>query len=323
MISILMAAYNGEKYITRQIESILSQTCRDFKLYIRDDRSTDNTLKIIQDYADKNPGIIFIKQNNENTGGTKKNFLDMMIDIKDDYIMLCDQDDIWLPDKIEKSLKLIREMEREHGSSTPVLVHTDLTVVNNNLDVISSSYKKMSGKNFNKTSLNHVVALNNIAGCTAMYNRALADFFQDVPDFFVMHDWWLSLTAAVYGKIASLKESTILYRQHEGNEKGAKKVLSPGYVFYVLTNLKTMAGLIDDSYAQAGSFVDLHREKLSEEQLKLLAAYASIPGLSRVKRLQTVFKYKTFMHGTARKVMQVIFLLVNRKNNGEQGTGNR
>ena len=309
MISILMAAYNGEKYISRQIESLLEQTYREFKIYIRDDRSSDNTYKILKEYAEKYPGFIFVEQNEENTGGTKKNFLGMMIDHKNDYVMLCDQDDVWKPDKIEKSLKLIQEMEKEYGSSVPVLVHTDLTVVNNDLDVISSSYAKMSNKDFCKTSLNYVVALNNVGGCTAIYNRALADLFTAVPESLIMHDWWLSLTAAVYGKIVALKESTILYRQHAGNEKGAKKVLSPSYIYYVLTNLKAMKNLVNESYTQANSFIHLFHARLSEENLELLTAYASIPHLSRKKRLQTVFKYKTFMHGTARKIMQIAFLL--------------
>jgi len=313
MISILMAAYNGEKHISRQIESLLEQTYRDFKLYIRDDRSTDNTFTIIKEYAEKYPGIFFIEQNEVNTGGTKKNFLGMMIDHKNDYLMLCDQDDVWKPDKIETSLKLIKEVEKEHGSSTPVLVHTDLTVVNDDLGVISSSYAKMSNKDFNKTSLNYVVALNNVGGCTAIYNRALADLLTAVPESFVMHDWWLSLTAAVYGKIGSLGESTILYRQHAGNEKGAKKVLSPGYIYYVLTNLKTMKNLVNESYTQANSFIHMNRDRLSEENLELLTAYASIPHLSRLKKLHTVFKYKTFMHGTARKIMQIAFLLGKRE----------
>jgi len=308
-----MASYNGEKYISKQIDSLLAQTFRDFRLYIHDDSSTDDTLQIIKKYAEKYPDKIFVKQNDENTGGSKYNNLNMMIEYKDDYILLCDQDDIWLPDKIEKSFIKIKEMEKEYGSSTPVLVHTDLTVVNDDLDVISSSYEKMSHKDFEKTRLNYVAALNNAAGCTMIYNRALAELIFAVPASFVMHDWWLTLTAVVYGKMAALKEPTVFYRQHEGNVKGAKKVLSPGYIFYVLTHLKTMSDLINDSYTQADSFVRLHHDKMTKENLELLTAYASIPTLSRLKRIWTVFKYKTFMHGAARKVMQILFLLGNKR----------
>ena len=312
MISVLLAAYNGEKYITGLIESLLSQTFQEFKLYVRDDKSTDGTYSIAAKYAADNSGRIFAQQNEENSGGAKNNFIQMITEYKDDYIMLCDQDDIWLPDKIEKSLSRIKELEKEHGADTPLFVYTDLKVVNDDLDVISSSYEKMANKDFGKNSLCTAVAMNNAAGCTIMYNRALGELIQAVPDFLVMHDWWLYLTAAVFGRIGVVGEPLALHRQHGDNSSGAKKVLSPRYIFYVLTHLKTMAGMINDTYKQAGSFFELFGDKLTEEQSELIKAYASIPGLTRFKRLCTVVKYKTFMHGTARKTAQIMFLLGRR-----------
>ena len=309
MISILLATYNGERYIAEQIESLLVQSFQDFKLYICDDRSTDNTFSIISNYAAKNPGKIFVSQNEENAGGAKYNFLEMMATHKDDYVMLCDQDDVWMPDKIEKSLAKIKELEVEFGSSVPMLVHTDLSVVDNDLNVISPSYEKMSNKDFSITSLNFVVTMNNVAGCTAIYNRALADLIQATPDFIVMHDWWLSLLAAAFGKIGVVSEPAVLYRQHGDNDRGAKRVLSFKYIFFVLTHLKKMAAMIDDSYKQAGSFLKLYCDKLSKEKSELICAYASIPDLSRAAKLRTVMKYKTFMYGFSRKAAQIVILL--------------
>ena len=322
MISILLATYNGEKYIAGLIESLLSQTIRDFKLYIRDDKSTDETYSIIAGYAEKYPEKIFVSQNEENVGGAKNNFMEMMIDHKDDYVMLCDQDDVWLPDKIEKSLNKIREIEQnivhEHGSATPVMVHTDLVVVKENLNVISSSYEQMSNKDFEKTSLNFVVTMNNAAGCTIIYNRALADLIRAEPEFIVMHDWWVSLIASAFGRIGAIHIPLVMYRQHEDNESGAKKVLSFKYIFYVLKNLKKMSSMIDDSYKQAGAFLKMysapeHGDELSAEKQKLLKAYSSIPYCSRIKRFQTVKKYKTYMHGFARKAAQRMILLIEKK----------
>jgi len=319
MISILLATYNGEQYIAGLIESLLSQTFRDYKLYIRDDKSTDGTYPIITGYAAENPDKIFVSQNEENVGGAKNNFIKMMIDHKDDYIMLCDQDDIWLPDKIEKSLSKIKGIEQEGGLTTPIMVHTDLTVVDEDLTVISASYKKMSNKDFEQKSLNFAVTMNNAAGCTIIYNRALADLIQAEPEFIVMHDWWVFLIASAFGKIGVINEPTILHRQHKDNESGAKKVLSLRYVYFVLTHLKKMSSMINDSYRQAGIFLEIYKDKLTAEKLELLSAYASIPGLSRIKKLRTVMKYKTFMNGFARKVAQVMILIGSR----EQGTGSR
>ncbi|MCL2627449.1 MAG: glycosyltransferase family 2 protein [Oscillospiraceae bacterium] len=313
MISVLLAAYNGELYIKEQINSLLSQTVSDFKLYVRDDISTDNTYTIIKEYSQKHPDMIVAEQSKKNTGGAEYNFINMMIEHKDDYVMLCDQDDVWLPDKIEKSLKKIKEMEEEYGADTPLLVHTDLKVVSNDLNVISSSYQKMASKDFNKNSLNYALALSNVGGSTVIYNRTLANLIQAVPDFIVMHDWWLALIAAAFGKIGVVNEATVLYRQHEGNDKGAKRVLSPVYIFYVLTHLKKMAAMIDDSYKQAGAFLRLYEDKLPKDKYEMIQAYASIPRLSRIKRLKTVMKYKAFMHGFARKTAQIMILFTSPK----------
>ena len=315
MISILLATYNGETYITEQIESIMSQTHQDFTLYIHDDKSTDNTYKIISEYAKKFPGKIIASQNEINTGGTKFNFLQMMIHYKDDYVMLCDQDDIWLPDKIAKSLALIKDMEKEYGTTTPILVYTNLTVVKNNLDVIAYSYEKLANKNFNKNSLNFAVAMNNAPGCSSMYNRALSDLIQAIKplqakaEYIVMHDWWLYLTAAAFGKVNAIHYPTVLYRQHNENESGAKRVLSLKYIYYVLTHLKKMASMINDSYKQSEVFLRIYEDKLTKENAELIGAYASIVSLPRFKRLKTIKKYKTYMNGFARRAVQIIILI--------------
>jgi len=188
VISILLASYNGENYIAEQIESLLAQTEKDFKLFIRDDKSTDETFSIAQGYERKYPGKIFAMQNSENTGGAKRNFIKMMIEHKDEYVMLCDQDDVWLPDKIEKSLEKIREMEEYYGTSMPILVHTDLKVVDEGLNVISHSYEAMANTSFKNNALRNLLTMNIAAGCTALYNRALADIIQAEPSYFVIHD---------------------------------------------------------------------------------------------------------------------------------------
>ena len=103
MVSILLASYNGAPYIAAQIDSILQQTFRDFMLYIRDDCSNDGTWEIVQAYAAKEPDRIVALQNEENSGSAKHNFFKMMQEHQDNYVMLCDQDDVWHPDKIEKN----------------------------------------------------------------------------------------------------------------------------------------------------------------------------------------------------------------------------
>ena len=307
MISILMAAYNCEKYIAEQIESILAQTEKNIKLYIYDDKSTDSTFQIITAYANKHPDKIEASQNKENTGGAKHNFMKMMISHKDDYIMLSDHDDIWLPEKIQKSLEKIKEIEQEYGTQTPALVHTNLKVVDEDLREISPSYEGMTNRDYEKKALKNMITMNNAAGCTTIYNRALADLITTEPEYMVIHDWWLALMAAAFGKIGVIHEPTILYRQHGGNDIGAKKVLSPRYIRYCLTHIDEISKKIADSYKQAGSFLKQFNETLTEDQREMLKAYASIPGLPRIRRMATIVKHKTYLHGLSRKA--VLFML--------------
>ena len=312
MISILLATYNGGEYLGKLIESLLAQTVRDFRLYIRDDKSADGTFSTITEYAAKYPGVVFAEQNKENSGGAHYNFIKMMIGCKDDYVMLCDQDDVWLSDKIEKSLRKIKETEQIYGVSTPVLIHTDLTVTDENLNIISPSYRKMSNKGFKFNALNNLLTMNIPTGCTIMYNRALADLITAEPGYMVIHDWWLSLTDTAFGKVAAIDEPTVLYRQHSANSMGAKRVRSPGYVRYILTHLDVMAEKINSSYKQAASFLEMYGDKLTEEQKELVIAHASMSGRTKAGKLRTMLKYNTFLYGAARKIGQVIVLLCSR-----------
>ena len=312
MIYILLASYNGEKYIREQIHSLLNQTVQDFKLFISDDKSTDSTYYILQNYEQQYPDKIFVSQNKVNTGSAKYNFIKMMIEHKSDYIMLCDQDDVWLSDKIEKSINKIKEMEQLYGADTPILVHSDLRVVDENLNIISESFMKLSKIDYKKKSLNSLMVQNIITGCTAIYNRALADLIVSEPEYMMMHDWWLALVAGAFGQIGTIYESSIVYRQHIQNSVGAKNELSFSNIFSRLINYKRIVNSLNSTYKQTKSFLALYNDKFSKEQQNLLSAYASILNQSKIKRLQILFKYKIFMPKLIRKIAQILIVLTER-----------
>ena len=310
MISILLPTYNGERFISKQIDSILAQSFQDFRLYILDDGSTDTTFSIVKEYARRNPGVIFAEQNEVNSGGAQSNFIRLMMRIKDDYVMLCDQDDVWMDDKIELSLEKAEEMERAYGYTTPILVHTDLTVVDEELKIISESYKSMANLDYRFNRLNNLITMNVPTGCTIMYNRALADLITVEPDFMVMHDWWVSLIAAAFGEIGCVNTQTVLYRQHGGQVVGAKNVLSIKYIRYVLSHISVMADKLNNSYRQARSFLKIYSEDLTGVQLELFSAHSSMPRYSKLGKIITMIRYNTFLCGVARKVGQIIVILL-------------
>ena len=308
MISILMASYNGERYIAGQIESLLDQTEQGFKLFIQDDKSTDKTYKIIKEYAEKKPAKIFVKQNSANSGGSQHNFMKMMIEHKDDYVMLCDQDDIWLSDKIEVTLKMMRDMESEYGAQTPLLVHTDLKVVDKRLGTISPSYRTAMNADYEKKRLANQVIQNTLTGCTVMYNRALAELINDTPPYMVMHDWWLMLIASAFGKIGSVYEQTILYRQHDKNDIGAKDVRTMSYKINRMLNSAEVKEAISGTYLQAQSLLEVFGDRLTAEQKELLTAYSDIPNHCKLMRIAKIFRLCTFKNGLSRKVAHIIFI---------------
>lgn len=232
-IAICMATYNGRKYIDEQLLSILRQSYQDWVLYIHDDNSTDDTLDIIKSYVSRYPDKIILFDDNRKTGGASQNFSYLLKKVgkHHPYTMFCDQDDVWLDDKIEVTLHTMIYQERLNPG-IPLLVHTDLTVVNESLETISPSmfdYQKLSAKN--AEDINILVLENVITGCTVMMNRTLSNLVNYIPEEAVMHDWWIGLMCLnKKGKIIFLNRATLLYRQHAQNTVGSKKI---NFLYYM------------------------------------------------------------------------------------------
>ena len=309
MISILMATYNGQAFIAEQIESILNQSCQSYVLYINDDASTDDTFDIVKRFAAEFPDKIIATKNSVNSGNAKHNFIDMMIRIKDDYVMLCDQDDIWLPDKIRITFDRIQELESEFGTDAPILVHTDLRVVSQDIDcIISLSFREAMNSDFSRTKLRDQIVQNTLTGCTVMYNRSMASLIIKKPNFMVMHDWWLMLIASAFGRIDSLNKQTVLYRQHDKNSIGAYDTRTLSYKLNKLRRYEDIKRALAETYLQSQSLLDMYRDKLDAEQVKLLETYCQIPDMPKFKRWQTIWQLGTFKNGLSRKIAQFIFI---------------
>jgi glycosyltransferase involved in cell wall biosynthesis len=221
-IAIIMATYNGEKFIIDQINSILTQTYTNWELYIFDDMSTDNTCKIIQSFC-INDIRIKLYQNNYNFGATH-NFLQALNFVnsfnKFEYYMFCDQDDIWLPNKIEL---LYKKIIKEGKNSKILLVHSDLSLVDETgNNVIAKSFRKYAHlKHIENYVFERLLAQPFVFGCTTIFNKTLVEQLYPIPKNIYAHDSWLSLIAASLGKILYIQETTINYRQHSSNLSGS------------------------------------------------------------------------------------------------------
>jgi rhamnosyltransferase len=224
-IAILLSTYNGEKYLGELLESLLSQTFSNFTVYIRDDGSTDSTLKIIAEYVNKDRRIYFL--DDKQHFGPTKTFLYLLKEIDSDYYMFCDQDDVWLEDKVAVTYQKMQEQEAK-GSSKPILIYTDLVVVDGELNQLAPSYFDYAHRNFDlPTSFDYVCVYNNISACTMMINKeaqkAVDISLPDVPKKFY-HDWLIAVfVSRAGGDIVPVKKSTILFRRHGDNETCVKQ----------------------------------------------------------------------------------------------------
>jgi len=221
-VAILLATYNGGKYIRNQIDSIVNQTFREWTLYIQDDGSSDDTVAIIREYGEKYASIIPIDRGFTRMG-PQINFMSLLSIVESEYYLFCDQDDMWLPDKIELSLAEMQRVEAVNPG-LPVLVHTDYQVVDEQLQVLIPSY--WNPRRISPEKLEHkikslvtpgILAIYSIAaGCTMMFNRGVKEIsfpFSTIR----MHDSWIAMQTAEQGIISQVFQPTMLYRQHASN----------------------------------------------------------------------------------------------------------
>lgn len=308
MIDILLAVYNGERYLAEQLDSILAQTVADWRLLAQDDGSTDQSFAILQSYAARYPGKILARQNRPGSGSAQNNFYSLLRQSSAPYVMACDQDDVWLPDKIERTLACMQRLEREHGPETPLLVHTDLTVVDENLQPVHPSLMRLQDLDPRRCHFAQLLVQNIVTGCTMMVNRPLLGYLQELPRQSIMHDWWLALLAAAFGQIGFLPEPTILYRQHGANQVGAKDVRSLSYNWRRFRDRLQAKGALRDTYLQAAEFCRLYGGRLPPRQREVALAYSTIARQHKLRRIQILLQYRLLKNNPVRQLAQLLFV---------------
>ena len=282
-IHILLSTYNGEQFLAEQIQSIQQQTVQDWKLLIRDDGSTDRTREIIRGFVARDSRIHWINENESKNLGVIKSFHNLAQFEEADVYFFSDQDDVWLPQKLELSLA----EARKYPAEMPLLVYMDLTVVNQDLEVLSSSMIRSQSGHAN-TELVQELTENTVTGGVAMVNHALIQLWNQTEDI-LMHDWYLALLATAFGKLVYIDQPGELYRQHEHNVLGArtwskriKKWLRPSLLFRMYWDL------IKKSQQQAAFLLDM---PLSAEKRELVAAYVTILDQPMHERWQILRQY--------------------------------
>lgn len=296
-IDILLATCNGAPFLEELLDSILAQTHGNWRLIIRDDGSTDNTPRIIGKYLANYPDKVSLLRDKGETLGPCGNFARLLQHSTADYTMFCDQDDVWLPEKIGLTFEKMRKLEFAHGKESPLLVHTDLRVVDSTLQLISDSLWRYQTTNPDATSLNRLLVQNVATGCTVMINRALRELALPIPEEARMHDWWLALVAAVFGHIGHLSQPTILYRQHGRNDSGAAPMGAIAAMGKLLMPGTRVQRTEFDRHLQrqAAAFLQRYGDRLSTLDRDLLDIYSRLHEqgffMERYYRLKYGFLY--------------------------------
>ncbi len=357
MVTVLLCTYNGEAYIRAQIQSILDQTVQDLQLVVSDDGSTDGTLAIVEEMAAAHPGRITILRQNPPTGSAQRHFLKLLVEraydvpktgialkaklteksvkqatdaatvdetrMRADYIMLSDQDDVWLPEKVEKTLFRMQALEAgcraEGEANASILVHCDSRIVDRELREIAPSFVAYQKMTPSRCHLHQLLVQNNVVGGALMMNRALASRITELPEHCVMHDQWIALIASAFGHIDFLPESLYLYRQHGDNVLGAGK---GSRIMEVLGRFgigrkdgKTKAemdahsqSVYREMFLQAACFRRTFDATLSGRQKKLLEQFMSIPKRNRIGKIYTILRYGFTYNLFHRTVGECLFI---------------
>ena len=266
MVDILLAAYCSERFLAEQIESILAQDDPEWRLLIRDGGSGDSTVNIIQQYVRKDPRIVFLGSERANA---VRNFSVLLANSSSEYAMFADHDDFWFPDKISRSLKLMREAEAEFSSSCPILIHTESMVADEHLNPLGETFSKRQNLDPAKNTPNRLLLQNTATGNTMLLNRALCKLASPVPDDAVMHDHWCMLTASVFGKIRWDDEPTMLYRQHGDNIFGAPKVAASYYLNQIRRGHRALQDRFYANIRQGKAFFERFKKKLPPEYFEM------------------------------------------------------
>ncbi len=305
-IDILMAVYNGERHLAAQLDSVIAQTVSNWRLRIRDDGSSDGSRAIIERYRRRRDIVMDVVTDSAGRMGAKSGFARLLDGSSARYVMCCDQDDIWIPEKIEKTLCEMHALEEKYGSDTPILVHTDVCIVDSALRPLNPSYWKSHHLNVEGgAKLNRLLTQNVAIGCTTMLNDALREQAAPIPEGAVMHDWWLALVAAVTGVVGRVDEPTVRYRQHGRNQMGTDSVGWRSMV-HRLGRGSQVKTLMHRQQLQAQALGERFGQRLDPGMLRCLEVFAHLNRYGFFRRRFYRLRYGFWYGGFLRNLFRLI-----------------
>lgn len=297
-VDILLATYNGEKYVESQILSIIAQQYKEWILFVHDDGSEDRTVDIIKKMAHNDKRIVLI-EDKVRCCGAALNFLYLLKYSTSRYIMFCDQDDIWFDNKIAKMIEEIKKCD----NNKPTVIYCNAYVwePNSNKNTFGTSILSCP-----KNQSQFLFCNGGMIGCTSIFNDEMRHFLRlwDAPCS--MHDYLLQLIAVSFGHISYLLEPLMLYRQHE--KSVTKRTPISKNDFSRLIRNKNISVVDFCVYNDVKYFVSIFRKKISEDDILLMNRYLTMPSKNNIFKLFTVVISKFQLHGSILRLVVKILL---------------
>ena len=291
-ITVIMATYNGSKYLEAQMESIIGQSHKPYRIRVFDDVSSDNTLQLLKTY-EKRTNIEVI-QRPQNLGVIRNLKAALATIDGPEYIALADQDDVWLPQKLEISLGALKEIDID--PKKPALVYSDLMVIDQAGQHVSDSFWEILGLSKYQHVLSTLVYGNVVTGCASLMNAALLPYAQDIPeDLSTYHDAWLALCAFCFGKVKTIKTPLIQYRLHPENltfySSDVPKIKDRIKTHWRLLTRKDK--FMQEQFALIERFLKVYNSQLKEEDRRVLKRFLSSRNKSYIQQkmiMRSTFK---------------------------------
>lgn len=320
MVTVLMATYRGKQYLEQQLDTILAQTVP-VRILISDDGSDDGTREMLENYAGWYPEQVFLHHRTQHTGGAAGNFFWLMQealkDEKNEYIFFSDQDDVWENNKVSVMLHRMKVLEKGLGKQCPILLYSDMEVVDEDLYEISPSFAAYTHQDPDRSSFAELLVENQVTGGASMINRALLTHCAMEPEICCMHDWWIALTASCFGVIEFMPRVLSKYRQHGDNVLGAKDAGSFGEMKARLGRGKEVEQNYRRMLNQGIAFGRRFWKNMDTAQRMTLRAFLALPYQSAAGRLKNI-RYNRFYKNSALQTLAMCLTMPRAKSCGSR-----
>lgn len=306
-IGICLATFNGARFLQAQLDSIAAQTHRGWKLYVRDDGSNDGTGECVAAFAARHPDRVVVIRDGLGRLGPLANFARLMEIVPEPYVAFSDQDDVWRPARLARSLSRLRALEARVPAGTPAMVHADRRLIDARGAEIAPSYWRSRGLDAARFDFGSCLSFCLAAGSTMLVNRPLLDLAVPVPPAARMHDCWVELLAHAFGVVDAIDEIALDHRRHGKNASG------PGTdndsrrarrwharALRLWRGRSVQRRIAAACLAQAAALLRHHGPALPASKRRQLEAFVSLPAQSFAARARTLSKVGAMGPGPVR-----------------------